>query len=220
MGTSTTLRRLTLLLAALALSLGARPAAARAAESPLACPGAELRAGQLVELRWSALPRDAEEMEILLSVDGGRHFAVRISPELDPREGRFLWRVPNLPAASARLVIRIGRGPAEVATEPTAPFRILGDATAPRDLDQVHEGPWWSGAGAGGRDAAPDELSAAGASLTGGGRAAEPLEAPQRPQADAVRGARIDASPVARPDATFPHTPRRSSAPLFFPLRN
>ena len=209
-----------MLVAAPALLLGARPVAAQAAGSPLAFPGAELRAGQLVELRWGALPRDAEEMEILLSVDGGRHYAVRISPELEPREGRFLWRVPNLPAASAQLRIRFGRGPREVETEPTEPFRIVGDAGAPRDLDQVHEGPWWRGADPEACGGAPDGWSAAGTSLAGGGRAAQPLEAPQRPQAGAARGEGRAASSAVRPGATSPHTPRRSSAPPFFPLRN
>src|SRR5215813_3271044 len=54
-----------------------------------------VRAGQLLALRWS--PADSvSELEILLSTDGGRHYSHCISPRLDPRRCRFVWRVPDM----------------------------------------------------------------------------------------------------------------------------
>src|SRR5438046_691846 len=61
----------------------------------IALPARELRAGEVLELRWSELPARVEEMEILLSVDGGRRYGLRVSPECDPLTGCFRWRVPN-----------------------------------------------------------------------------------------------------------------------------
>jgi len=77
--------------------------------TPLARLPSELRAGEVVEIRWEMPPGDVEEMELLLSIDDGRHFTLRISPELDPGSRRFRWRVPNLGAESARIAMRVGR---------------------------------------------------------------------------------------------------------------
>jgi len=134
------------LLAALALMLALAPAPAFAARGPaLAWPGGELTAGQIVELSWGELPAGVGELEILLSLDDGRHYAVRVSPELDARERSFRWRVPLLPAARARLRMRLGSARAEIETEPTEPFRIVGSLSEPAPQHLVLEGPLWTG---------------------------------------------------------------------------
>jgi hypothetical protein len=104
-----------------------------------------VRAGQVVEARWAGVPRDAQEAELLLSLDGGRHFAIRVSGEVDPRDGRVQFRVPNLPAESALLRLRYGNAAEEHLSAPGAPFRIEADASRPFERRQIHEGSWWTG---------------------------------------------------------------------------
>lgn len=104
----------------------------------------EVRAGEVVEVQWCGVEPRAEEMEVLLSLDGGRHYPIRVTPEMDPRSGRYRWRVPNLSSPEARLRIRVGRGAEESWGEPSAPFRMVGNRGAV-ELDLVHEGGWWTG---------------------------------------------------------------------------
>jgi hypothetical protein len=94
------------------------------AEAILAPLPAQVSAGDTLTLRWS-VPDGVEEMEILLSADGGRHFAIRVSPELDPRAGAYRWVVPAIAAGEARLRVRVGRGAEEREGPPTSAFRIV-----------------------------------------------------------------------------------------------
>src|SRR5207237_436906 len=76
-------------------------------ESALALP-AVLHAGDAIALHWDAAPSGVQEIELVLSVDGGRHFRLHVSPELDPATARYVWRVPNLDAGDAVLALRAG----------------------------------------------------------------------------------------------------------------
>jgi hypothetical protein len=69
-----------------------------------------LEGGSETVIEWSAssLPAHAEEWEAFLSLDGGKYYAVRITPHLDARLRSFRWRVPNLAASNARILIRVG----------------------------------------------------------------------------------------------------------------
>jgi hypothetical protein len=87
--------------------------------------GVTLVAGESVEIRWSPLPDDVEEMELLLLIDGTDTFALRLTPQVDPRTGSFRWDVPRVAAAAARLRIRYGRDGREIEGEPGAPFSIF-----------------------------------------------------------------------------------------------
>jgi len=143
--------RLRTLLALLALAVPFAPRLARAASSPLAWPGPVVSAGDTVALTWRALPGEAEELEVLLSLDDGRTFPVRVSPEIEAREGGYRWRVPALATEHARLRIRYGVAHHEIETEPTAAFRIAL-ASAPREPGPLfREGACWPGADPGRR---------------------------------------------------------------------
>lgn len=90
-------------------------AAALNAETPaLWRPGAGERVspGATLEARWalsSSDPRVGDEAELLLSLDGGHSFPLRVSREVFPESGRAVWRVPSLPSSHARLALRTGR---------------------------------------------------------------------------------------------------------------
>lgn len=68
-----------------------------------------LTAGALVDVRWVSLcDASANEVELVLSVDGGLTFPVRLTASLPPCASEFRWRVPSLPATRARLAVRGG----------------------------------------------------------------------------------------------------------------
>jgi hypothetical protein len=122
----TSRRRLAVLLAALALAAGARPALAYARlVAPAA--GAELEAGSLATIGWEglALPPNTEEWEAFLSVDGGRTWPLRVTPHLDIGIRRFEFRVPDLPTREARLMLRFGDERREVGVEAPQRFAIV-----------------------------------------------------------------------------------------------
>jgi hypothetical protein len=122
-------------------------AAVRAAAGPvvflpfggLGGPGGDttLHPGQVVEVRWTGTPWGVEEMELLLSVDGGRHFAVRITPDLDADLRSYWWRVPPLQSGNAHLAIRVNLDGREVLAGVGERFRIAADLAA----DKAAAGP-------------------------------------------------------------------------------
>jgi len=74
--------------------------------------GQVLYPGQRVKVEWKAIfPRvnlEWCEMEVLLSVDGGRTFNICISVSFDPKATYFYWTVPNTPTNAAVLDLRFG----------------------------------------------------------------------------------------------------------------
>ena len=74
--------------------------------------GQVLYPGQQIKVEWQAtLPKtDAGgcEMELWLSLDGGRTFTACLTPHIDPHSKSFDWIVPNLPSNAAVLDIRFG----------------------------------------------------------------------------------------------------------------
>jgi hypothetical protein len=115
---------------ALALARGAR------AETTFFSParGEALAPGSIVEARWASPCRarrlDADEAELVLSLDGGRTFPIRISAELPVCASRLRWIVPALPTGHARLGLRLGsegRDETEVIEVIGEEFRILPD---------------------------------------------------------------------------------------------
>lgn len=62
-------------------------------------------------MRWELTLQggpDFDEMELLLSLDGGRTFPLRVTREIAPETTRVAWRVPAFAAEHARLALRTG----------------------------------------------------------------------------------------------------------------
>jgi hypothetical protein len=127
---------------ALAPAATARPAPGVAAT--LEVPNV-VTAGQTVVLRWSDLPAEVEELEIVLSLDGGGSYHVRVSPELEGREREYRWRVPDLPTRRARLMLRVGGEAGERLGALSPEFSIVHAEGAPRPEVGFHEGQFWTG---------------------------------------------------------------------------
>src|SRR5439155_15536922 len=74
--------------------------------------GQVLFPGQRVKVEWKAALPNLDlagcEMEVFLSLDGGRSFPMVITPLLDPKATFFHWTVPNMPTNAAVLDIRFG----------------------------------------------------------------------------------------------------------------
>jgi len=129
-------------LALAALATVARAEAAPAIRLLAPAPGATLEAGSEAELVWEPLAafadlQEVEEWEAFLSLDGGATYPFRLTPHLDQDVRRFRWRVPAVPSADARLLLRFGDERRETAVELPQRFVIraprvpapLGDAT-------------------------------------------------------------------------------------------
>lgn len=108
-----------------------------------------LTGGATVEVRWSApheIAADADEAELVLSLDGGRTFPVRISAELSPRATSYRWRVPALATRSARLALRVGfdrEGGRERLVLVSRDFVIAADSPEPETLARGAS-EWWT----------------------------------------------------------------------------
>lgn len=200
-------------------ALLAPPRADVAAPTLLDQPPAEVRAGEVIELRWHDLPAAVEELEILLSVDGGRHFALRVSPELEARERVYRWRVPNLATSDARLRIRMGTREGERETATTRAFRIIGREGVPIERLQFHEGTWWTGIAE--PWASPDDLGLGAATGWSNG-AGWPGTAEPPARIDMPRAPTPSPTFASRRPARAPFLPggSRSRRPAFVPARN
>jgi len=106
-------------------------------------PGQAIRAGERVEVSWARVPADVEEFELLLSIDGGETFPLRLTEMLDPALVTYAWRVPNLPTRAARLRLRAGVRGHEVMLRPGPAFEICGEAGAPAGRITFRRGEWW-----------------------------------------------------------------------------
>lgn len=173
-----------------------------------------VRAGEKVDIAWSELPAGTHEVELKISINGGRW--KRISPELEAQEGHFLWRVPQSMNGEARLRLCYGRGHGEEEAAPSESFRIEGAAlSGPAKLEA--EDQWTSRGGIGEgtfgewADGVP-HLSASVLSFD--------AELPPR-MGESLPELRITHSPVSAVQVTSatPASPARP-ARVFTPLRN
>jgi len=101
-----------------------------------------LVAGSVVTIAWDGVPADADEMEILLSLDGGRS-VVRIGKEADPEIHSWTWRVPNLPTGRAVFLLRFGRGGSEIVAGSSASFAIEPSPVTPLPEMSSRNGEVW-----------------------------------------------------------------------------
>ena len=183
-------------------------AQARPAELLEPVRGARLQPGEIVRVSWTlgaSARREFDEMELVLSLDGGRSFPLRVTGEVSPAEDSVLWRVPRLPSEHARVALRAGRSEnkeSETIRTVSAEFTILaGAGDPPEQLSRVR-GEWRTREAAAGSPkdlpdgslaASPDEMRAAppsdSAAETPGPAASEPTRgrcdgppAPVRPE--------------------------------------
>jgi hypothetical protein len=182
---------------------------AREREPRLILPGDRLvRPGEWIDLRWTRAD-DVLELEILLSLDGGRSYTICISPQLDPDRHDFLWQVPDLAGAALTMRIRYNVGGREIEGAPTGPLTVeRGNRGHPQPLGlppvaelPAPRSPRSSGSQAPAGRAMPrlaESMAGAGGSIhPAAGRSIAPVEAP-RLAAAAGRGAPF-AHPRTRP---------------------
>lgn len=84
-------------------------------------------------------------MELILSLDGGRSFPIRVTRDLDPRTSALAWRVPALPTGHARLALRAGEGEEpnnETILLVSEGFSIEADPGLPLEATFVERGEW------------------------------------------------------------------------------
>lgn len=102
--------------------------------------GDRLRAGEPLSVSWSLDPAalsQRDEMELVLSLDGGATFPIRVTGELSPGARNLAWRVPVLPTQRAVLALRAGDGVESESEEILAisdPFAIAADPNAVPEL--------------------------------------------------------------------------------------
>ena len=101
------MRRLTLFFATI---LAASAAGASTVRLVAPADGATLRGGSFATIEWQAggSLAGAEEWEAFLSFDGGKYYALRITPRLDLHKQTAQWFVPNVASRDARILIRYG----------------------------------------------------------------------------------------------------------------
>jgi len=148
--------------------------------------GAIVRAGEIVEIRWADVPEPSRELELLLSLDDGGDFPVRLTDELRSGTCSYTWQVPNLPTAHARILVRFENDGREDEGEAGPAFTILADPAYPVETVRFHRGELWLGSGP-----ASGELSG---SAFGDGR--KPGVFPLVPLAEALASSRRE--PVIR----------------------
>jgi hypothetical protein len=125
----------------MALGLGSLVGASRASATPVPAfpaPAARLEAGATATVEWTlAAPApNRDEMELLLSLDGGRTFPIRLTGRIPIGASSASWRVPALVSETARLALRAGRDEAEESEELLAisePFAISAPREPPVD---------------------------------------------------------------------------------------
>lgn len=110
--------RLVIAIIAVTLSLAPQLLNMASAASPYSAqlispaPGQVLYPGQKVRVEWRSVLPPVNllgcEMEVWLSLDGGRTFPMCITPIMDPKAQYFYWIVPNMPTEKAILDIRFG----------------------------------------------------------------------------------------------------------------
>ncbi len=184
-------------------------------------PGQVLQGGAVVEVSWTGVPASADEVELLLSLDGGRRVAVRLTEELSSGDRSYLWRVPNLSGRQAALVLRMGIDGREIESAPSALFEIRPEPERPAVPVAWRAGELWLSADAGARDT--DPLPAAGLDSPSGQWTPlrERSDSVSPPAGAALSGARPSGRRVPTRTDSSGNAPRDLPAPVppLAPLR-
>ena len=206
------------------VSVAAALAARGEVPSPFLSPGRgeSLAPGSIVEVRWASACTStpggrADEAEVVLSLDGGLTYPIRVSNELHPCATRYLWRVPALATGRARLALRTGSEGllrTERLRAVSGDFRILSDVDGRVQELYRRADEWWT----------PPEATAltvedlfGGAMSSSAGRILVPFVATEIAAAPAPATGRE----IGRPAAGLAHaagsTPRATSVLSFRP---
>jgi hypothetical protein len=182
--------------------------------------GEILTGGENVVVRWEDLP-PIGEFELLLRIGGDPRATVRLTRSLVDGEPAYRWRVPNLPAHAARLVLRGELDDREVEVASSETFGIAADPFTPLEEISLRDGELWDApqaAGLPGGDLAGGSServsqsrandSAADASRSGGSLSTDPRSASRPVVLNDTR---------AKPSAS---TPALLALPGFVPKRN
>jgi len=110
--------------------------------------GSSLQPGETVTVRWSALPPETREFELLLITGDGKTAPIRLTVRMEPDLRTFRWTVPRLPCASARLELRLSRGHGEEIAAVGEPFEIALAKNITSLTSLVFRGgEWWVAGG-------------------------------------------------------------------------
>jgi hypothetical protein len=201
---------------AFVVALRAMSAAAVLADTLVEAPEGSVRGGQEVRVSWSALPAGVEELEVLVSLDGTLERTVRLTGELDPVLGSVRVRVPNLPASSARILLRVGKDGEETVLPARSRFAIDPAPEARLPAIAYRRGEWWSG----GPADLPDGGEVSPVAVVSALPHEDPLFAPR---AVAAVSAPIRVAATRSPDrapAAPAVAPRAAAPQVSSPLRN
>ncbi len=194
------------------VSAVASPGPAAAAPVPLLIAEAgPVLAGQVLTVTW-APPGEQEfdEMELVLSLDRGRTWPIRITGDLGPQATGASFRVPSLPAEEAIVGLRAGRDGERESEEilaRSAPFPIR--APVPGGGEALHrvQGEWRTAAAmAGQTDDGPALPGVFGAPAVGPDTA-------DGPAVDGGSDEALLAQPTGSPLARLPGARFRPAAP-------
>lgn len=108
---------------------------------------AEVHAGETIVLHWRSLEGVAEELELVFSLDDGRTFDVRVSPELSGGECRYTWRVPNVGVQRAHMRLRARVNGEELSGPASAEFSMVPNPVGAPGLWVYRHGEWWEDRG-------------------------------------------------------------------------
>lgn len=106
-------------------------------------PSDRLAAGRVEIVGLAPAKRGVTERELVLSLDGGKSFPVRLTREIEPDERTVTWRVPILPTEHAVLALREGgEGFEEEIVATSAEFAILPTPGSPLEELRLRSGEW------------------------------------------------------------------------------
>lgn len=207
----------------LGLCLGLVLSSTRAAGASSFGPAAssEIRAGSVETALLEIAAAGVGERELILSLDGGRTFPVRLTREIEPDEGSVSWRVPALPSEHAVLALREGGdGSEEEIVAVSAEFTIFQGPGLPAEELRFQNGEWKT------READPGGAGLPTSSLGEAvperwkplEEAADTFEEPVRALAGSPDSPGVPAgcpAPALAPDRSLP----RSGISRFVPLR-
>jgi hypothetical protein len=208
-------------LAATAVATAAEPGSFR-----LPSAGDRFRPNESSTVSWSldsGALAERDEMELVLSLDGGATFPIRVTGRLSTAARSVVWRVPALPTGRAVLALRAGdddEEESETIFAVSEPFAIAADPNIPPEALYPVAAEWRTGDALDGAPvrtpshnlASPEE----GPEISSVGGSADESDTPPM-VADAVPS---ESGPVANaPPRPRPPTPPRLPTSLPLPLR-